>query len=74
MGTADDSGLLLIGKEVLLPLTALEGEHRLKKKTSSVTLLSLKEVRQWDLLFCLCTDSHCSLMEAQNGSKKYLPM
>ena len=72
MDTADDPGLLLVGKEMLLLLTALEGESRLKK-TSGVTLLSLKEVRQWDLLFCLCTDSHCSLMEAQNGSKnKYL--
>lgn len=31
MGTDDDPGLLLIGKEVLLPLRALEGESGLKK-------------------------------------------
>lgn len=68
MGTVDDPGLLLIGKEVLLPFTALAVESRLKK-TSGVTLLSFKGVRQWDLMFCLFVYSHCSLMEAQNGFK-----
>lgn len=68
MVTAEDPVLLFIEMEVLLPLTALEKERRLKE-TSNVIFLSFKQVRHWDLLICLCIDSHCSLMEAQNESK-----
>lgn len=69
MGTADDPGLLLIGKEVLLPLRALEGDSRLKKASD----VSQRSEARGSAVFFLCTDSHCSLMEAQNGSKnKYL--
>lgn len=52
MGTADDPGLLLIGKEVLLPPRALEGESRLKK-TSGVSQRS--EARGSAVFFCVLT-------------------
>lgn len=44
MVTAEDLVLLFIEMEVLLPLTALEKESRLKE-TSGVIFLSLKQVR-----------------------------
>lgn len=63
MGTAGD---LLIGKEVVSPLTTLKEQI---KKTIRVTLWSLKEARHHDLLFCLCMTDIAALWKLRMDTR-----
>lgn len=66
MGITGDPDFLLIGKEVVSPLTTLKEQI---KKTISIILWSLKETRHHDLLFFLCVTDIAALWKLRMDTR-----